>query len=520
LHIAIAYLFIYFQMKNYVSISLFLLFSLSSFAQNKYDYVWQMGYDYVPKWGFSLNFNNNVIRLDTFERNHGYAATLISMSDKNGNFIFTSNGCKIYNKNLSKMENGDSINLGRMRNEDCDDNNRLDGLVLPQIMTALPQPMNDSIFYVFHASYDYITGLPMFGLTTKLFYTVINMNENNGLGSVKIKNKLIVSDTLDGGNISSVRHANGKDWWVITRKFRSNSYYTLRFTQSGIDTFFTQSIGNITLLGDQAGGQGCFSPDGTKYVYYSELNNVMLYDFDRNTGLLSNFRNYIVPKERYSFGGAVFSPSNRYLYIFTSKEIIQFDLKAIDIPASMETVAIRNGVTAPLLVSMAFGQLAPDCKIYITYAGGAQAFGYIRYPDRKGVACQVVQAGIRLPFTVATAGGLPNNPNYRLGVIPTYPCDSTIDFRVPTKETFTKIDVNVFPNPSTGNVTLDWDDGINTEGGFIRVFNMLGQLVFQRTIPSNDTRTQLELNVPSGVYHIRINFQEHKVFQGKVLIAK
>jgi hypothetical protein len=136
------------------------------------------------------------------------------------------------------------------------------------------------------------------------------------------------------------------------------------------------------------------------------------------------------------------------------------------------------------------------------------------------VACQVMQGAIKTPNTTAISGGLPNNPNYRLGVTPTYPCDSTIDFRVPTKESFTKIDVNVFPNPSTGSVTLDWDDGINTEGGSIRVFNMLGQLVFQQTIPSVDMRAQLELNVPSGVYHIRMNFKENKVFQGRVLIAK
>ena len=507
-------------MKRLIMVVLVIQFSILVNGQSKYDYVWQMGYDYVPKWGFSLNFNNRIVKLDTFRRNHGYDAALASLSDKNGNFIFTSNGCKIYNKNLSIMQNGDSVNMGTLRNENCNDNNRLGGLVFPQIMIALPQPNNDSVFYVFHSSYDFLTGLPIIALANKLFYTVINMNENNGLGSVKIKNKLIVSDSLDGGNINAVKHANGKDWWIITRKFRSNTYYTMRLTQSGVDTFFTQSVGNITLLGDQTGGQGCFSPDGTKYVYYSELNDVMLFDFDRNTGLLSNFRNYQVSKARYSFGGAVFSPSNRFLYILTSKEINQFDLQATDIQASKEIVAVQNGIAAPLLVSMAFGQLAPDCKIYITYAGGAQAFGYMRYPDRKGIACQVVQAGIRLPFTVATAGGLPNNPNYRLGIIPTHPCDSTIDFRVPTKEAYSKIEVNVFPNPSTGNVTLDWDDGINTEGGIVRVFNMLGQMVFQQKIPAIDTRAQLELNVPSGVYHIRINFKEHKVFQGKVLIVK
>jgi hypothetical protein len=507
-------------MKKNIFVSFFLLLSSMSLAQNKYDYVWQMGYDYIPKWGFSLNFNNNIVKLDTFPRNHSYAATLISMADKNGNFIFTSNGCKIYNKNLSVMENGDSLNPSRLRNESCSENNRIMGMVNPQLMLALPQPLNDSIFYVFHSSYDYVTGLPLIALSNKMLYSSINIKANNGLGRVDIKNKIIISDSLDGGNINAVKHANGKDWWLITRKFRSNIFYTLRFSENGVDSLFTQNIGNSTLLGDQGGTQSCFSPNGTKFAYYSERNNVMLYDFDRNTGKLSNFKNYGVPKEPYSFGGVAISPNSRFLYVFTDREIIQFDLKANDLVTSMEIVARQNGLLAPFLVMMAFGQLAPDCKIYITYAGGAQAFGYIRYPDRKGMACQVVQGGIKLPYTVATLGGLPNNPNYRLGITPTHPCDSTIDFRVLTKETYTKIDVNVFPNPSTGNVTLDWDEGINTEGGIVRVFNVLGQMVFQQKILAVDTRTQLDLNVPSGVYQISLVFKEHKVFQGKVLIVK
>ncbi len=80
--------------------------------------------------------------------------------------------------------------------------------------------------------------------------------------------------------------------------------------------------------------------------------------------------------------------------------------------------------------------------------------------------------------------------------------------------------IKLSPNPSTGNVTLDWDDGINTEGGIVQLFNVLGQMVFQQKIQSLDNRSQLELNLPSGMYQIRMNFKENKVFQGKVMIVK
>jgi Secretion system C-terminal sorting domain len=100
-------------------------------------------------------------------------------------------------------------------------------------------------------------------------------------------------------------------------------------------------------------------------------------------------------------------------------------------------------------------------------------------------------------------------------------CSLESTCRVPTNEVEKgPLSIKAFPNPTSGSFTVDWEDGINTEGGIIRVFNMLGQMIFQQTIPSNDTRTQLELNVPSGIYHIRMNFKENKVFQGRVLIVK
>ena len=272
---------------------------------------------------------------------------------------------------------------------------------------------------------------------------------------------------------------------------------------------FNAEVGDTTTLGGQSSGDALFSPNGIKYAYFTARDQLMYYDFNRSTGKLSNYRHFTVPYDLKPtdlfFCGLAFSPNSKYLYIFTTTQIFQVHTDATDIQSNIIEVARYDAVAAPFAYPTA-GRLAPDCKIYFVSNNGLKLMGYIRYPDRKGIACQVVQGGIQLPYSVAIVSGLPNNPNYRLGVTPTHPCDSTIDFRVPTKETSSKIEVNVFPNPSTGNVTLDWDEGINTEGGIVRVFNVLGQMVFQQKIPAIDTRTQLELNVPSGVYQIGMDF--------------
>ena len=501
-------------------------------SQNKYDYIWHTGYSYfrgpaptyAPLYGFQINFNNGKTRIDTMKRTYDFVETVQSTCDSNGNFLFSSNGCQIFNKNFEVMDNGDSLNnvpTSTFSNSCLVTSSKAE--IVHNGALSLPIPdSKDSLFAFFRTEINKVLVGQQNLLPLNLYYSVINMKANNGLGKVTLKNQIIVRDTFDGGDINATKHANGKDWWIITRKFISNKFYTFKVSANGLDSSFTQLVGEPTLARSQGGGDAFFSPNGIKYAYFTAINQLMLYDFDRASGKLSNFRRIIIPYESVSdvfFSGLSFSPNSKYLYIFAVKQIFQVDTDANDIQSNVLEVAKYDTLAARFAFPTG-GRLAPDCKIYFTSTNGLQYFGYIRYPDRKGVACQVMQGAIKTPFTTAIRSGLPNNPNYRLGVTPTHPCDSTIDFRVSTKEMYTKIDVNVFPNPSTGNVTLDWDEGVNTEGGIVRVVNMFGQMVFQQRLPSNETRAQLELNVPSGVYQILLNFKENKVFQGKVLIVK
>jgi Secretion system C-terminal sorting domain len=518
-------------MKSIITITVLVMYFINPvYSQNKYDYIWHMGYRFYNSpsslwFGFQLNFNKGKVKIDTMRFNYDFKETVSSTCDSSGNFLFSSNGCKIFNKNFDVMDNGDDLN---QVSQSSFANACIVTVLKSEIITngvlSLPIPNSqDTLFAFFRSETNNVIAPPQNVLPLNLYYSLINMKANNGLGKVVVKNQVIVRDTLDGGDVNAVKHGNGKDWWVVSRKFRSDTFFTFRVSSNGLDSSFKQKVGEPTVIRGQYGGEAVFAPNGIKYAYFTGRDNLMLYDFNRNTGKLSNFKRILIPYELsiadLLFSGITFSANSKFLYVFTTTQIFQVNIEAADIQSNILEVARYDAVAAPYAFLTA-GRLGPDCKIYFVSTNGLQYFGYIRYPDRKGVACQVMQGAIKTPNTTAISGGLPNNPNYRLGITPTYPCDSTIDFRVPTKETFTKIDVNVFPNPSTGNVTLDWDDGINTEGGIVRVFNMLGQMVFQQTIPSIETRAQLELNVPSGVYHIRMNFKENKVFQGRVLIAK
>jgi hypothetical protein len=518
-----------------IIISLLFLNEFVMNAQNKYDYIWDTGYSYsrgplpdrVPLFGFRLNFNNGKTKLDTMPRNYDFLETVQSTCDSNGNFLFSSNGCKIFNKNGSVMENGDTLNnvpASTFSNACLVTTQKAE--ILRNGALSLPIPdSKDSLFAFFRSEMNRVIVGREDLLPLNLYYSLINMKKNNGLGKVIIKNQVIVNDTLDGGDINAVKHANGKDWWVISRKLISNKFFTFRVSSKGLDSSFTQLIGDTTALGGQSGGDALFSPNGIKYAYFTARDQLMYYDFNRVTGKLYNFRRFTVPYDLKPtdlfFCGVAFSPNSKYLYIFTSTQIFQVDTDAADVQSNVLEVARYDAVAAPFAYPTA-GRLAPDCKIYFVSNNGLKLMGYIRYPDRKGIACQVVQGGIQLPYSVATVSGLPNNPNYRLGVTPTYPCDSTIDFRVATSETLLpKINFVLYPNPVVDQLNIDFDPINGETQAEMTLYNLLGSKVRQQKLDLVNTSLSINVsNLPSGMYNAVLQIKGRSPAAQKFVILR
>ena len=483
-------------------------------AQNKYDYVWHIGYSFVrtnpdraPLFGFQLNFNSGKVKIDTMKRNYDFQETVQSTCDSSGKFLFSSNGCKIFNKNFEVMENGDDLNQVP---QSTFSNACIVTVPKSEIIKngalSLPIPdSKDTLFAYFRTEINKVIVARQNLLPLNLYYSTINMKANNGLGKVIIKNQVIVRDTLDGGDINAVKHSNGKDWWVMTRKFISDKFFTFRVSANGIDSSFTQLVGQPTEPRGQGSGQANFSSNGLKYAYFTSRDQLMLYDFNRNTGKLSNFRRINIPFELNPtdlvFAGLAFSGNSKFLYVFTASQIFQVDVEAADIQSNIFEVARYDAVAAPYAYPTA-GWIAPDCKIYFVSGNGLPYFGYIRYPDRKGTACQVMQGAIKTPFTSAIVGGLPNNPNYRLGVIPTHPCDSTIDFRVATTETLLpKVNFVLFPNPAMNELNIDFDPINGETQAEITLYNLLGSKVGRQKLDLINTPLSINVqNLPSGMY--------------------
>ena len=246
---------------------------------------------------------------------------------------------------------------------------------------------------------------------------------------------LIAQDTFSNERLLATKHANGRDWWMLLNHHSKNSFLKVLLTPQGFETLDTQEIGDPLLVGLD---QGHYSPDGDYLAVYSYSGNtgtvtrssVDLYNFDRCDGQLSNHQRHIFPSASGAPGGISFSPNSQYMYVSVWDSIVQYDLEAPDIFGSEVTVAKYDGFITPgpdsvqdYTTRFFQMQLAPNDKIYINVPNvGSRYLHVIDQPNEKGLACNVLQHEVLLPYF--NFFSMPNFPNYRLGALEGSDCDT------------------------------------------------------------------------------------------------
>ena len=351
-----------------------------------------------------------------------------SCSDSSGNLLYYTNGIEIRNALRNQMQNGDSLNAISSFWQQW----KTDGYPAFTPMYSVPFPGHPNQYILFHQGIRYGT-LPS-GQTSiefPIMYTLIDMNQNNGLGRVIVKNQMMVS----GPAISTVmtKHGNGRDWWIITGLKSDPVQAIFLLNENGIQGPFEQGYGPGFPDGESF-GLSTISPDGNTYVRVTERSGLRIFDFDRCNGRLSNLR--IIPYEKsLKVYSAIYSSDNRFLYLNYPDVTTVMDMQAADPALTLDTIAYYDGFATPIPFNTNFlmGQLHQDGKIYYATPGGTLALHVIHHPEMPGLAANLQQHGITLPFYNATT--LCRFPNYRLGKWAGSPCD-TLPFAGPVEENF------------------------------------------------------------------------------------
>jgi len=496
-------------MKNIPFILLF--FTILLYGQPnqdaKRDYIWMLGYDNnsdTPEIdGVEFNFNKNPLEISHFYKPIEIFATNASICDENGNLLFYSNGCSIVNGQHDIIV--DTINYGNLWNLQCTAGG-LSGYVIEQGMLILPI---ENTFYFVYMRFEQVAEGPR---PDRLAVTQLDEKEDESWEMVYKDKSLIQDLLLVAQHLSACRHANGRDWWVITPIRFSSSYYKFLIKPDTILGPFEQKIG-IPLGDRDSSSGGClFTSDGTKYLDYAITADVQIFDFDRCTGEFSHPIHIPIQDiaDTTFNAGIAASPNSRYLYVSSSLYIYQFDLWADDIEASKITVATYDGFEAPSGFRTTFyqAQLAPDGKIYVTGPGGKQAIHVIEYPDRAGLACEVVQHKHILPAYIG--GGLPHFPNFRLGAVEGSVCDSLVVGIEGVEEE--ALFIQVFPNPAHQFFTIR-----SKEVAKVHITSIVGKQVYSERLNKGDTQinTQKWMN---GLYIVRIESVDGTVSTQKIVV--
>jgi hypothetical protein len=496
----------YFYFMKIIASIFFTLFYSNSFCQ-KYDNNWQVCHstdsDPPIKFWF-MNFDSTDPIFIKYFSPFRYFRTSLVMSDAEGQVVFYSNSCNIADASHSIMENGDSINLGYQWDSH--------GGELPFSSISVPDLNNEDIYYFFYSHPDTPAFNGFLWPIKYILYSVIDKNANNGLGAVVSKDDTL----LNGVNFAFpaiVKHANGRDWWIITPDWFESKYNTHLLGEDGISTPFVQEIGYKPPNQFDGYGNKLFTPDGSKYLDFDAFNGIRLFDFDRCTGLLSNPKNCDIPV--FELGGAAFSANSRFLYVTQSMYLLQYDLEADDLCESVDTLAYTDDNKLLL-----FPVLAPDGKIYIhTTLQAVPVMQVIHYPDQKGDLAQFEWNALTLPCD--NIAEIPNYPNYRLYDIPGSPCDTlgiddpnvaTLD--VPEKK------IAVFPNPASEMIYADVS-GLQANELHYTISDITGRVICTAAAPVFQEKIWISCaGLADGVYFLSLFAEGMVVATEKVVVLK
>ncbi|MBK9221905.1 MAG: hypothetical protein WAS55_14440 [Saprospiraceae bacterium] len=388
-----------------------------TFSQN-YDNNILIG-DYIP--GETKPFIVSVIDSQAFFNvQNGIKISLYypktSANDSTGNLIFYTDGLNIYGKDNLLMQNGANINPGTWRNYCVIDGVNYKTLYAPQF---IPFPGHPDEYILFHMGV-YFDSLLTEWHYGPLYYSRINMLNNNGHGGAVEKNVFLLND-IHLANFALCKHGNGRDWWLLTRENNDDRYFTFLIDPEGIHGPFIREISSPIKRGN--GFLDIFSKDGK---YYIESNDfvVKIYSFDRCNGILSWKTDYILPNTLTYISSVVQTSSDsKYLYLGWLDRLFQLPIVQVnetEIARPLAPLNISND--SVLTAKIGFSIITSNNEFYILSGNGTQLIHKINNPNLPGLSCDFEEDAFRLSNKVW--GFTPVYPNYRLSKYVGSGCDT------------------------------------------------------------------------------------------------
>lgn len=415
------------------------------------------------KFGGGAGFNFNTMSATTSVMSALECAQ--SVADASGNLRFYTDGNRIWDVNNNPMPSANPIFPAPLVN-----------VTQSTVQGALIVPFvsNNNRYYVFSLSSQELAN----NEGGKLYYSIVDMTLNNGLGDIVPGTAHTLIDTGFSEHMIAVPACGGI--WVVLHGRTSPVFKAYKIDANGLNTAPVLSqagvqgyvgpgnSGNPGYPGNNFynAGQLAVSPDFKQLAAaYFKGNFVELYSFNNNTGTIAAKGVVDSSNDAYGFYGVSFSPDSKKLYASNCAAAIglkafnQYNL-ALPTMAQIRASKFFLGSCNALLSQL---QLGPNGKIYLN-GGYISKLGTIEYPDLSGAA-----AGLSVQSTNLLAG---TNVYYALQNTIMKPMMLTGDtFSVAWKDTLICNGDEAIVTARTGGVDYHWNDGLT---GAQRTINTAG----------------------------------------------
>lgn len=384
------------------------------------------------------------------------------------------------------------------------------------INSSLFLKLNDSsisyyLFYSYGISYNLSPTLQS-AFDDKLLMAKVTHTDGNLL--IEYKNQVVINDSIGAGGLTSCRHANGRDWWIIKPGIRKNQLKLGLLSPTGIQFSTLNTIGSNAI---QHNSYNRFNANGTKFYHYQGYPNrtLYVYDFDRCTGELTNpveydLKPWITSSEDYN-PSCVSPDGTKYYFRRSNMELILTETIQLD---------LITGVFTSLFLDHSVPCLTPNNKHIVQgYVSNPFAVDFnpelsvIYEPNNAGLMCNFQQGVYSIP-NLGFISESPNCANYRLGPVDGSVCDS---LGINAINQVIKSKYVIYPNPAHDYVTLRSQSTFPSKGT-IQLFNQLGQLIANKTITESKEQ-QIDVSFLSpGIYFVRLlDVNNRALYNQKIL---
>ncbi len=374
---------------------------------------------YDKVWAFQihggLDFNNGTPQyISTAVNGRGNVAAICN---NQGALLFYTDGNYVWDRNNDLMPGGTNLTnaTGPFNNTDPGNGGTADATAISM------KPGSSTQYYVFSERRQPIDPLSAssYCYPAKLYYSIVDMSGNNGLGAV------ITSGNYVDSNVQKLTLIPGDNCniWLLTHEGIGGAYKAYDISASGIAAPVISPTTNVIPAANSENnttviGTLTCSPDRHK-IALSGMHattpgfiGAEIGDFDPATGIVSNTLSPPFPAASlpigypYNPGGmwehAAFSPDNTKLYI-SGGYIAQYDLSTFPY-TGMLVGQIMNGTIVDGMVQTGSTnlKLGPDGKIYFhynktmgngtpypTYFPNTGSLGVISAPNVAGSGCNV-----------------------------------------------------------------------------------------------------------------------------------